>query len=33
LRQIRESEAAAAEGGVVSLDDLRGRLGGKKPQA
>jgi antitoxin YefM len=27
MRQIRQSEAAAAEGDVVSLDELRGRLG------
>lgn len=27
MRQIRESEAAVAEGDVLSLDDLRGRLG------
>jgi antitoxin YefM len=27
MRQIRESEAAAANGDVVSLDDLRGRRG------
>jgi antitoxin YefM len=27
MQQIRQSEAAAAEGDVVSLDDLRGRLG------
>ena len=27
MQQIRQSETAAAEGDVVSLDDLRGRLG------
>jgi hypothetical protein len=27
MRQIRQSEAAAANDDVVSLDDLRGRLG------
>ena len=27
MRQIRESDAAAAEGDVVSLDELRRRLG------
>ncbi|HEY4096866.1 MAG TPA: type II toxin-antitoxin system Phd/YefM family antitoxin [Baekduia sp.] len=32
MRQIHQSEAAVAEGDVVSLDDLRGRLG-SNPQA
>jgi antitoxin YefM len=32
MRQIRQSEAAVAEGDVVLLDDLRGRLG-SNPQA
>ena len=32
MRQIREGEAAVDEGDVVSLDDLRRRLG-SKPQA
>jgi hypothetical protein len=27
MQQIRQNEAAVAEGDVVSLDDLRGRLG------
>ena len=27
MQQIRQSEAAVAEGDVVSLDDLRGHLG------
>jgi antitoxin YefM len=31
MRQMRQSEAAAAEGDVVSLDDLRGRLGSNPP--
>ncbi len=31
MQQIRNSEAAVAEADVVSLDDLRGRLG-SKPQ-
>lgn len=32
MQQIRQSETAAAEGDVVSLDDLRARLG-SNPQA
>jgi antitoxin YefM len=32
MRQIRQSEAAVADDDVVSLDDLRGRLG-SDPQA
>jgi antitoxin YefM len=32
MQQIRQSEAAAVEGDVGSLDDLRGRLG-SHPQA
>jgi antitoxin YefM len=32
MQQIRQSEAAAVEGDVVSLDDLRGQLG-NHPQA
>jgi prevent-host-death family protein len=31
MRQIRQSEAAVVEGDVVSLDDLRGRLGNNPP--
>ena len=32
MQQMRQSEAAVAEGDVVSLDDLRGRLG-SNPEA
>jgi hypothetical protein len=31
MQQIRQSEAAADQGDVASLDDLRGRLGCNPP--